>query len=121
MTFVLLKTLTPDVYNVQVKTKVLSLIISLNTKHEKSKVKECTAGSNIVVHEYLIGDHTASAIINTSQTLDISQSYEIYEGHTSTVDGYLRIHSENIKPMNEDITEINAETNRSLIQFSRKL
>lgn len=109
-----LETIIPDLYNVHVKVKVLSLLISLKTKHEESE-------SNIIIHEYLIGDHTATAILSTSQNLEISQCYEIQQGYTRAIEGYLRLYSKNIEASKDNVTEINNDHNRSLIQFNRKL
>ncbi|CEG63951.1 hypothetical protein RMATCC62417_01014 [Rhizopus microsporus] len=108
------KALIPDMYNVTVKVKVLDLLVSLETKHEKTN-------SDIKIHEYLVGDSTASVILNTMQDLEIMKTYEIQQGYTRAIEGYLRLYSKGVVPDTTDIEHVNTEHNRSFIQFNRKL
>jgi hypothetical protein len=55
------------------------------------------------------------------QDLEISQYYEIQQGHTYNIEGYLRLYSDIIVPSTTGPEHINTNNNRSLIQFNRKL
>ncbi|CEP17376.1 hypothetical protein [Parasitella parasitica] len=50
--------LTPDQFRIDLKAKIIELVISLETRHEQS-------GSPVHIYEYLVGDETGCVILNT--------------------------------------------------------
>lgn len=53
--------------------------------------------------------------------LEIMKTYEIQQGYTRAIEGYLRLYSKGVVPDTTDIEHVNTEHNRSFIQFNRKL
>ncbi|KAI7898223.1 uncharacterized protein BX663DRAFT_525635 [Cokeromyces recurvatus] len=108
-----ISTLTPNEFRINIKVKVIELLITLETKHEKSN-------SMIIIHEYLVGDESGCIILNTKQELKIDSTYTIKNGYTETIEGYLRLYAEHLEPTTASLC-INVNNNRSFVHLERDI
>jgi hypothetical protein len=53
--------------------------------------------------------------------IKVDSIYTISNGHTHTVDGYLRLYANQFEPSNSQISQANIENNCSLVRLERKL
>ena len=107
--------ITPKQFRIDLKVKIVELIVSLETKHEQS-------GSTIHIYEYLVGDDTGCIILNTKSELQIDSVYDIKQAYTETVEGYLRLYATEIElELSTKFNEINTKNNRSVILLEKKL
>ncbi|KAL7309777.1 Small subunit processome complex component [Mucor circinelloides] len=107
--------LNPDQFRIDLRVKVIELVVSLKTKHEQSDVI-------IHIYEYLVGDDTGCIVLNTKSELQIDSVYDIEHAYTETVEGYLRLYATDIElSSSNQLDGINTQNNRSAILFARKL
>lgn len=68
--------LNPDQFRIDLRVKVIELVVSLKTKHEQCNVLPCPQQSNVLIfvdladviihiYEYLVGDDTGCIVLNT--------------------------------------------------------